>query len=417
MRISLPSGALWRHAGFLRLWAAQSVSSFGARIAREGFAMTAILTIDAKPAQLGVLAALTLAPQVLVGLFAGGFVDRASRRHIMIGADLLRTALLLTIPAAAWLHLLAIPQLYVCAFGVGAASVLFDIADHAFLPALIGRALLVEGNTRLAMTESVAEIGGPALAGTLFQLFTAPFAMLGTALTYLVSALFLLSVPHVEHREHAAEQPGWRADLRSGLDTVLGEPMVRPIFLVGAFSPLFGAFFSALYMIYGLKVLALSPALLGLCIALGGVGALFGAGLSSFLCRTLGVGRTIVLCGFASGVLALLIPLASGPLWLRAAILMLTQFGGDAVAVAAIIPMTSLRQSLLPQAMLGRTAAVFSAAAGATAILGALTGGLLGGWIGVRPTLFLAAAAYLLTPLFVVFSPLRRLVEGARASG
>ena len=409
MRISFPSGALWQHAGFLRLWAAQTVSSFGARIAREGFAMTAILSIDARPAQLGVLAALTLAPQVFVGLFAGGLVDRSSRRRIMIASDLARTALLLTIPAAAWLHLLSIGQLYVCAFGVGAASVLFDIADHAFLPALIGRAFLLEGNTKLGVTESVAEIGGPALAGTLFQLFTAPFAMLGTALTYFVSALFLFSVPHVEDRGGEGGRRSWHGNLRDGFDAIMSAPLVRPIFLVGAFSPLFGAFFSALYMIYGLKVLALSPALLGLCIAMGGVGALCGAGLSSFLCRKLGVGPTVVACGFASGVLALLIPMASGPLWLKTAVMMITQFGGDAVAVAAIIPMTSLRQTVLPQAMLGRTAAVFSSAAGTTAIAGALAGGALGGLIGIRTTLFVAATAYLLTPLFVVFSPLRRL--------
>ncbi|MEJ1969812.1 MAG: MFS transporter [Rhizomicrobium sp.] len=409
MRISFPSGALWQHAGFMRLWAAQTVSSFGARITREGFAMTAILSIDARPAQLGLLAALTLAPQVVVGLFAGGFVDRASRRRIMIGADLLRAALLLTIPAAAWLHLLRIEQLYVCAFGVGAASALFDIADHAFLPTLIGRNLLVDGNTKLSATEAVAEIGGPALAGALFEIFTAPFAMLCTSLTYFVSALFLLTVPHPEEPERIREGKNWLVDLREGWDAIMAEPLVRPVFWIGAFSPLFGAFFSALYMIYALKVLGLAPALLGLCIAMGGVGALFGAGLSSFLCRCLGVGPTIVLCGLASGALALLIPLASGPLWLKTAIMMLTQFGGDAVGVAAVIPVTSLRQSVLPQATLGRTAALFSAAAGATSIVGALVGGALGGLIDIRQTLFIAALACLLTPLWAVFSPLRRL--------
>jgi hypothetical protein len=147
-----PSGALWRHAGFLRLWAAQTVSSFGARIAREGFSMAAILSIHATPAQLGVLTALARGPGIVVGLVAGGFVDRTSRKHVMIGSDLARVVLIATIPAAAWLGLLTMGQLYVVAALVGAASVLFDIADHAFLPALIDREFLLDGNAKLSVT-------------------------------------------------------------------------------------------------------------------------------------------------------------------------------------------------------------------------------------------------------------------------
>ncbi|HSM96229.1 MAG TPA: MFS transporter, partial [Rhizomicrobium sp.] len=204
MRKFLPSGALMRHAGFLRLWAAQTVSSFGARIAREGFAMTAILTIHAPPAELGLLTALARGPGIVVGLVAGGFVDRSSRRRVMIVSDLARVALILTIPLAAWLHVLAMPQLYATAALVGGAGVLFEIADHAFLPSLIDRELLLDGNAKLSTTDAIAEIGGPAMAGTLFQFFTAPFAMLGTSLTYLVSALFLFTVPA---RELPPEEP------------------------------------------------------------------------------------------------------------------------------------------------------------------------------------------------------------------
>jgi MFS family permease len=401
----------------MRLWAAQTVSSFGARIAREGFAMAAILSIHAWPDQLGILAALALAPQVVVGLFAGGFVDRSSRRRIMIGADLSRTAALLTIPAAAWFHLLTMEQLYVAAAFVGGASVLFNLADHAFLPSLIDRSALVEGNTKLGITESIAEIGGPALAGTLFQLFTAPIAMLGTALTYFVSAVFLFTVPHVGEQEKSRTPRGFVADLRDGLHAVLSEPLVRPLFFVIVYAPLLGSFFSALYMIYGIKVLGLSPALMGVIIAMGGVGALFGAGLSSYLCRRLGVGGTIIFSNFVSAFLAFLIPLASGPVWLKVALMMATQLGGDAVAVAAIIPASSLRQSILPPAMLGRSAAVFSVGAGLTAIIGAFVGGWLGETYGIRPTLFLAATGMFLTPLFVLFSPLRKLASIEEAVG
>jgi MFS family permease len=333
LRIVRPSGALWAHAGFLRLWTAQTVSSFGARIAREGFAMTAILSIHAAPWQLGLLAAFARGPGVVVGLFAGGIVDRTERRRVMIFSDLIRVLLILTIPVAAWFHVLSMVQLYLAAMLVGAASVLFDIADHAFLPSLIEREHLLDGNAKLGVTDSIAEIGGPALAGTLFQLFTAPLAMLGTSLTYLVSALFLFAVPANElPPEPAREHRAWYRDAADGLATILAEPLVRPILWMTVVFTLFGAFFAPLYLVYGLKTIGMSPALMGINIAIGGVGALFGASLSNTLTRSFGVGRTILAGGFLYAAFLALVPLARGPLWLSTTMMMIAQFGGDAFA-------------------------------------------------------------------------------------
>ena len=300
MRTSFASGALWRHAGFTRLWAAQAVSAFGARIAREGLAMSAILVLHAPAPQLGALAALTLAPGVAVGLAAGGLVDSRRRRPIMIGADLFRTLVLLTIPLAAWLRVLGIAQLGVVAVLVGCANTLFDIADHAYLPSLIAREQLLEGNAKIGVTESFAEIGGPALAGLLFQWFTAPFAMLGTALTYLVSAGFLAAIPVREtilHAQHARVH--WLMDLREGFSAISAQPLIRPLFRAAMLMPLFNSFFAALYLFYCIRVLEFWPGLLGFVIATGGVGALFGAALSSRLAQSLGIGRAIVVCAFA----------------------------------------------------------------------------------------------------------------------
>ncbi|HJW40501.1 MAG TPA: MFS transporter [Rhizomicrobium sp.] len=412
LRISLPAGALWRHAGFMRLWAAQTVSSFGARIAREGFAMTAILSIHATPWQIGVLAALARGPGVIVGFFAGGIVDRTERRRVMIGSDIARVLLILSIPAAAWLGAITMVQLYAVAMLVGAASVLFDIADHAFLPSLIEREHLLDGNAKLGVTDSIAEIGGPALAGTLFQLFTAPLAMLGTSLTYLVSALFLLSVPA---REMPLERPGgqsrWYEDIGIGLRAVLAEPLVRPSLWMTIVFTMFGAFFAPLYLIYGIKELGMSPALMGVNIAMGGVGALFGALLSNMLTRWLGVGHTVLVGGFLYAAFLVLVPLAAGPLWLRTGMMMVAQFGGDAFALAFIIPLTSLQQAILPRHLLGRTRGMFSVAAGGATVIGALIGGLLGNSLGVRETLAIAVVGIGAAPLFVAFSPLRRLKE------
>jgi MFS family permease len=151
----------------------------------RGCPYAAVLTIDAPPAQLGLLAAFAYAPSLLVGLLFGGYVDRSRKRRILVLTDLVRAAILVTIPLAASLHMLSIAQIYLVAACAGTASALFDIADHAYLPRLIGRADLMEGNTKLGITESIAEIGGPALAGVLVQWLTAPIAIAANALTYL----------------------------------------------------------------------------------------------------------------------------------------------------------------------------------------------------------------------------------------
>ena len=209
-------GVLWRHAGFMRLWSAQAISTFGARIARTAIPMTAVMAIQAKPGALGVLAALGVLPAVFVGLFAGGFIDRSSQRLIMIAADIIRAVVLIAIPLSAILHLLSMVELFVAAAVAGGASALFDIADHAYLPSLIGKADLIEGNSKLAVTESLSEIGGPSIAGFLVQLLTAPIAIGATAFSYLASAALLGTIHQQEPEKPSGKtREPWYRDISS----------------------------------------------------------------------------------------------------------------------------------------------------------------------------------------------------------
>ncbi len=412
MRISFPSGALWQHAGFMRLWAAQTVSTFGARITREGLALASVLTIDAKPYQLGILAALVTGPSILVGFFAGGFVDRSSKRSLMISADLLRMLVLATVPVAAWLQLLHMQQLYAVGALMGGLSVFFDIADHAYLPHLIAREHLIEGNTKLSATESLAEVGGPALAGILVQTLSAPFAIAVNAATYLASALFLGTI---SVREKIAERPKRRptllSDLGVGITAMSHNPLVRPMIVMAIVSPLFGGVFSALYVIFVIKTLGLSPALMGMTVGVGGLGSLAGTAMSAWFVRKLGVGKAIVLGLLISAMSAVFVPLASGPLWMKIGSLVISQFVGDSMAVAALIPAASLRQSVIPRAMLGRAASVFFVGAGVTSVVGALLGGVLGTMLGPREALFLSVTGLVATPFIGLLSPLWHLRE------
>jgi len=406
-----PASALWRDRDFVRLWSAQAVSAFGARITREGLPIAAVLSLGASPAQLGLLSALSNGPALLVGLAAGGFVDRSKRRGLMMAADLVRAVVLASIPVAALLHVLTLPHLYVAAALVGAASVLFEIADHAFLPGLVAREDLTRANASLSATESVAEIGGPALAGVLFQVLAAPIAIAANAATYLVSAVFLAGIRHVEPKPHPEPPAHWTEDVRLGFRTALSQPLVRPVFLSSWMQALAGGMFGALYILFCVKVVGLNPGLLGLTIACGGVGALIGAVVAGWMSRRLGVGpsflgaQVLVACAIA------IIPLSPANPTHGMPFLMVSQVLGDAFGVATLILGTSLIQTVMPIAVLGRVNATFKAVSGGLAVLGAILGGLLGEAIGVRGAIWVGVAGLAIAPLFSLPGPLKRLRE------
>lgn len=408
--MNAPAASLWRHPAFLRLWAAQTVSSFGARIAREGLPMTAVLALGAAPAAMGVLGAIGLAAYAVVGFLAGPLADRAPRRTLMVAADLGRALVMLTLPALALLHALSVAGVAVALALMSALTVVFDIADHAFLPSVVEESQLVDGNAKLAATDATAEIGGPALAGLLFGWLSAPIAAGASALTYLVSALFLVGLP--------AERPARRVGAEaispwSGFRIVLAHDVVRPIWLMGLVGDFFGWFFGALYILYALETLRLSTAELGLTIAAGGVGALVGATVTSRLTRRLGAGRAVVVASFALALVNFLIPLASGAPLVAMAFLIAAQLVGDALHTVVDVGETSLRQTLLPAAELGRAAAAFATGRGLAGVAGALIGGALGSLIGPREALLVAAAGRLGAPLIGLASPLWRAQSAA----
>lgn len=401
--------ALWRDPGFARLWAAQAVSAFGARITREGLPILAVTTLAAPPLALGALSAMAGAAALVLGFAAGGFVDSRPRRPILVWADLARLAALVTVPIAAALHLLSLPQVLIVAGLIAACSVVFEMASHAYLPGLVPAERLVEANSRLATTESLAEIGGPALAGLIFQVLAAPFALLFTSATYGVSALFLGAIRGQEPppEPHAHEAAGITQGLRLAWD----QPVVRPLLLMTMVQGLAGGVFGALYVLYVLRTLALPTSLMGLAIACGGVGALIGAWLGPALARRMGMGPAIIVALVAFALSALAIALAPSDRTGATLVLMATQIGGDAFGVAAMVLMTSLRQALMPQAVLGRVSGAFQASAGGLMVLGALSGGWLGGEIGPRAAIALAAGGFCLMPLIGALSPLRRIGE------
>jgi MFS family permease len=407
MRLWPRRGPLLREPDFLRLWAAQAVSAVGARITRTALPVIAVLAVDARPSDLGILAAIALGPSVLISLAIGGVVDRSRKRPILVTADLVRAAAVFSLPLAAWLGGLGMAQLYVVAAVVGIATAAFQIADNAYLPALVGKEHLVAANATIEATEAVAEIGGPSLAGLLIQVLTAPFAMVIDALSYVVSAVLLGSIRKPEVPAAVEESPSVWRDIALGFGVSWSHPLVRPLLLATAMATFSGGSFAALYMLYVLDELGLHVGTVGVVIAMGGVGSLFGALLSGPITRRIGLGPALLLLLAVAEGSGLLIPAASGSTWTVLIILFAHQLLGDGCSVAWVIQAVSLRQRVLPLEVLGRSNAAFQAVTGAALPIGALATGYLGDQVGVRSALWISMSSALIAPLLLL--PLWRL--------
>lgn len=415
---SPPRDGLSRNPDFLRLWAAQAVSALGGRVSRTALPVIAIVSLGADAAGVAVLSALATAPGVLVGLFAGGLVDRSRKRPLLIGADLARAALILSVPIAAWAGSLTLVHLSAVAALVGMATSLFQIADNAYLPALVGQDRLVEANARLEGTEAAAEIAGPGAAGLLIQALTAPVTMVVDALSYLGSAALLgriraAEAPVAPEGDAAGSGASLREDLRVGLRHGLGHPVVGATFMaLGAQALLSGGAFSALYMLYLLEHLRLDPAAVGLIISVGGIGALGGSVIAGWLGRRLGAGPAMILSLTVGQAGALLIPLAAQLGDLAVPALVLHQLVGDAFLVAFMIHAVSVRQSMLPLTVLGRVNATLHVITGALLPAGTLAAGWLAGRIGVEATVWAGVLAGLAAPLLLLRPAVWRLRAG-----
>ena len=405
---------LWRHPDFLKLWTGQTISEMGSTLTRDAMPLLAVITLQATPLQMGVLASLEGLPVLAFGIIAGVWVDRLRRRPLMLACDLGRAALLAVVPLAALLGVLHIELLYGLVVLIGLLGVFFNSAYRSYLPALVARARLVEGNSKLAMGSSLAEIGGSGLAGVLVQTVGAPFAMLLDALSFLVSAGSLALIRRGEPLpapDPGGEPPSVTREAIAGLRALAGQPALRALIGADATRSFLGNFFAPLYGLYAIRELGLSPAALGLTIALGGVSSLFGALLADRALRRFGLGRTLIAAQAITTLTAGLIPLAGSLPGSGLALLCLAQLLGDALGMIYGIHTVSLRQAITPDHLLGRVNASFQLVNEGVAPLGALTGGALGALLGVQGALFIAALGGALASVWIFVSPVRKLLK------
>ncbi|WP_033293386.1 MFS transporter [Amycolatopsis jejuensis] len=399
--------SLFFHADFRRLWAGDTASQLGMFVGITAIPLLAAVTLAATPFEMGLLTMAETLGFLLLGLPAGVWVDRMRKRPVMLTADLIRATLLLTIPIAWWTGVLTMAQLLVVVLLTGFATVFFDVSYQAYLPALVGRERLLEGNAKLQGVQSSAQIAGPSVAGVLVQFAGAASTVMITGFGYLTSALCLWRIRTVEARPGRAEHERLLPQMLEGLRFVATDRPLRAIVACTATSNLFGAAAQAVEVLFLTRTAGLAPAAVGGLLAVGGIGGIAAALCAGPIVRRIGQARSIWLVPVLVWPGTLLVPLAA-PDW-RIALaglgLAATGFGVILYNIAQV----SYRQAITPDRLLGRMNASVRFVVWGTMPLGGLLGGALGEWLGLTGALWTAMAGQVAGALWVVCSPLRHL--------
>jgi MFS family permease len=403
---------LLRELDFRRFWAGQTISLFGDQITLLALPLAAVLELHAHAAEMGLLTAAALAPHLLLSLGAGAWLDRRPRRRpFMIAADLCRAGLLATVPLADALGGLTMAQLYAIAFATGVCSVFFDVSYPTVFVSTIPRDKLLDANGLLSQSRAFAYVGGPSLAGALVQLLKAPITLLIDAASFLGSAFFLARLgapePPLEHEEPAP----LRTRLLVGLRFILASPTYRASLLSTATLNFFNFMFFALFVLFATQELNVRPGTLGVVLGVGALGGVIGAFLAAPLGRRIGVGPAFLLGSFLFPAPLVLVPLARGPHGLVLAMLFTAEFLSAVGVMVLDINGNSINVAITPDRLRARVTGAHRFVNYGVRPLGSLAGGLVGAWIGLRPTLWLATVAAIAGVLWLLPSPIPRLRE------
>ena len=443
--------AVLRERDFRRFWAGQTISLFGDQVTLLALPLVAVLALHANAAQMGYLGGAELIPNLLFSLHAGAWVDRRGRRRqMMLATDLGRAALLATIPLAYAFHVLTFAQLYVVGFLVGTLSVLFFVSYNTLFVALVPRERYLEANSLLNGSRAISYVGGPSVGGLLVQALSAPGALVVDAVSFLASAFALKSISPVEPPTEKAE----RGHLKAGIRYILGSPIVRASLLATATINFFNFVFWALFILYATRALGVRPGALsarvvraphpgqrdtcvgrarpiarasdrpddtsrrhrscngpahGLLLGAASVGGVIGSIVTGRISRRIGVGPAFILGCVLFPAPLLLVPLAGGGHWRILAFLFAAESLSGFGVMILDITAGSIKLALVPDRLRARVTGAYMVVNYGVRPVGALLGGALGTWIGLRPTLWIATVGAMAGVLWLIGSPFLQL--------
>ncbi|WP_456845229.1 MFS transporter [Cellulomonas sp. P5_C6] len=418
MSTETPTRSLIHHPDFRRLWTGDAFGQLGAQLTALALPIFAVQTLAATEWQMGVLNAAEYAAFLVIGLPAGAWVDRMRKRRVLIVADLVRAAVLTVVVVTALTGHASIPLLVGAALVISVATVFFDVSHQSYIPGLVGIDHLVEGNSKLQATASVAQVVAPAIGGVLLRVITAPALIAVTVVTYLVSAFSVGRIRHQEQTPHPDTRRPLKVEIAEGLQFVVHEPYLRRIVACTGLGNFAGAIGGAVTVIFVLRTLGLGTAAYGAILSAGSIGALLGAVVAGRLAQWIGEGRIIPLSALLMAPAAALTPLAASGT-VPATVLLIA--GGAVFGFAVIVynvGQVSFRQRVCPPPLLGRMNASVRFIVWGTMPIGGLLGGWLGTHLGVLPTLWVSVGIMAFAALPVVLSPLLRMrdLPGAPAA-
>lgn len=399
---------LW-HRDFRLLWLGQTVSQLGSHVTVVALPLVAITVLDATTFQVGLLTTATYAGFLLIGLPAGAWVDRTRRRPVLVGADVARCLLLASIPLAAVPGVLTLAQLYSVALLHSLCTVFFDVSYQSYLPALVGRAKLVEGNAKLEASRAASGAAGPALGGFLVQLFSAPFALLADAVSYLASLTALIAIRTREPIPARSHGSRFHEEIIEGLRFVFGHRILRVVTGTTATFNLFNGALQALVVVFLVRTVGVEAGTVGVLLSTQALGGVIGGTLSTRFARWLGSARALIAAAGIGGGVAFLVPLTGPGVLLVFFVVSGLLFGIGGVVYNVI--QVSYRQAMCPPRLLGRMNASVRFVVWGTIPLGGLVGGGLGEVLGNRGGLWVVAASLTLAPIWLLASPIRRMRE------
>jgi MFS family permease len=397
-----------RERDFRRFWLGETVSLVGDQITLIALPLVAVLELDASASQMGLLTAAALVPNLLFSLHAGAWIDRrGKRRQTMIATALGRSALLASIPLAYVLGVLSLAQLYIASFLIGTLSVLFFVAYSTLFVSLVPRSQYLEANSLLHGSRALSFVAGPSVGGLLVQALSAPGALVADAVSFLASAFSLNSISPAEP---PTDEPQ-RGHVKAGIRYIRNSPIVRASLLATATINFFNFIFWALFILYATRVLGVRPGLLGLVLGAASIGGVIGSVISGRLSRRIGVGPAFAVGCVVFPAPLVLVPLAGGAHWRIVALLFAAEFLSGLGVMVLDITAASIKAALVPDRLRARVSGAYMVVNYGVRPIGALVGGALGSWIGLRPTLWIASVGAVAGVLWLLPSPILRLRE------